>query len=108
MFFDSFKSSLLAQTISCSVFNEINKKKSTLNGVFIMTHSFPWILQIPSSPLWVLYSGVPWVSAGLPGHATPNHTQAWRDTRVPSCPCGAQCPRLGAVLREQVSPRVCM
>ena len=27
MFFDSFMSSLLAQTISCSVFNEINKKK---------------------------------------------------------------------------------
>lgn len=48
MFFDSFKSSLLAQTISCSVFNEINKKKSTLYGVFIMTHSFPWFLQIPS------------------------------------------------------------
>lgn len=71
MFFDSFKSSLLAQTISCSVFNEINKKKSTLNGVFIMTHSFHWILQIPSSPLWVLHSGVLWVSASLPGHATP-------------------------------------
>lgn len=71
MFFDSFKSSLLAQTISCSVFNEINKKKSTFNGVFIMAHSFSWILHIPSSPLWVLHSGGPWVSASLPGHATP-------------------------------------
>lgn len=37
-----------------------------------MTHSFPWILQIPSSPLWVLYSGVPWVSAGLPAMPHPS------------------------------------
>lgn len=41
MFFDSFKSSLLAQTISCSVFNEINKKKKYFKWSFHYDTFFP-------------------------------------------------------------------